>query len=160
VPRWPQLGTDSGSGLTSELARRREQAQRTDNPVDAVVLWQLQTMDAPPSEIAATAETVHHELVAMSVQSDRVANVGVHLIRRALALSTTCDPLARLLRVPGRVIRHAGQLTVRLPPTHQLLDEVLPACAPYPQLTDQGHIGPEYPGTSPTQAKLVHSACP
>jgi hypothetical protein len=29
-------------------------------------------MDAPPSEIAATAETVHHMLVAMSVQSDRV----------------------------------------------------------------------------------------
>jgi hypothetical protein len=31
----------------------------------------------------------------------------------------------RLIRVPGRVIRHAGQLTVRLPPNHQLLDEVL-----------------------------------
>ena len=31
----------------------------------------------------------------------------------------------RLLRVPGRVIRHAGRLTLRLPPGHQLLDEVL-----------------------------------
>jgi hypothetical protein len=31
----------------------------------------------------------------------------------------------RLIRVPGRVIRHAGQLTVRLPPAHQLLNEIL-----------------------------------
>jgi hypothetical protein len=31
----------------------------------------------------------------------------------------------RLIGVPGRVIHHAGQLTVRLPPAHQLLDEVL-----------------------------------
>ena len=31
----------------------------------------------------------------------------------------------RLIRVPGRVIRHAGQLILRLPPGHDLLDEVL-----------------------------------
>jgi Transposase DDE domain group 1 len=31
----------------------------------------------------------------------------------------------RLLRVPARVIRHAGQLILRLPPGHGLLDEVL-----------------------------------
>jgi hypothetical protein len=84
--RNPML-TDSGGGLTSELARRREQAQRTGDPLHAVVLWQLQTMDAPPSEIAATAQTVHHELVAMRVQGDPdravFANAGVHLIRRA-----------------------------------------------------------------------------
>jgi hypothetical protein len=31
----------------------------------------------------------------------------------------------RLIAVPGRLIRHAGQLILRLPPGHQLLDEVL-----------------------------------
>lgn len=31
----------------------------------------------------------------------------------------------RLLRVPARVIHHAGQLILRLPPGHQLLDDVL-----------------------------------
>jgi hypothetical protein len=31
----------------------------------------------------------------------------------------------RLIRVPARVIHHAGQLILRLPPGHQLLDEVL-----------------------------------
>jgi Transposase DDE domain group 1 len=31
----------------------------------------------------------------------------------------------RLIRVPARVVRHAGQLTLRLPPDHQLLPEIL-----------------------------------
>ena len=31
----------------------------------------------------------------------------------------------RLIRVPARLIRHAGALTLRLPPGHDLLDEVL-----------------------------------
>lgn len=31
----------------------------------------------------------------------------------------------RLLRVPGRVVRHAGALTLRLPPGHHLLERVL-----------------------------------
>jgi hypothetical protein len=31
----------------------------------------------------------------------------------------------RLIRVPARLIRHAGMLTLRLPPGHELLDEVL-----------------------------------
>jgi hypothetical protein len=31
----------------------------------------------------------------------------------------------RLIRVPARVLHHAGQLLLRLPPGHQLLDEVL-----------------------------------
>jgi hypothetical protein len=31
----------------------------------------------------------------------------------------------RLLRIPARVIRHAGQLILRLPPGHGLLDEIL-----------------------------------
>ncbi|MBV9313520.1 MAG: IS1380 family transposase [Pseudonocardia sp.] len=31
----------------------------------------------------------------------------------------------RLIQVPGRIIRHAGALTLRLPPDHQLLDTIL-----------------------------------
>jgi hypothetical protein len=31
----------------------------------------------------------------------------------------------RLISVPGRLVRHAGQLTLRLPPGHGLLAEVL-----------------------------------
>ena len=31
----------------------------------------------------------------------------------------------RLLAVPARLIRHAGALTLRLPPGHHLLQEVL-----------------------------------
>ncbi len=31
----------------------------------------------------------------------------------------------QLIRVPRRLIHHAGALTLRLPPDHELLDEVL-----------------------------------
>ena len=31
----------------------------------------------------------------------------------------------RLIRVPARLVRHAGALKLRLPPGHYLLDEVL-----------------------------------
>jgi hypothetical protein len=31
----------------------------------------------------------------------------------------------RLIRVPARLVRHAGALTLRLPPGHHLLTEVL-----------------------------------
>jgi hypothetical protein len=31
----------------------------------------------------------------------------------------------RLIRVPARLIRHAGALTLRLPPGHHLLNEIL-----------------------------------
>ena len=31
----------------------------------------------------------------------------------------------RLIRVPARLVRHAGALTLRLPPGYELLDEVL-----------------------------------
>jgi pimeloyl-ACP methyl ester carboxylesterase len=31
----------------------------------------------------------------------------------------------RLIRVPARLVRHAGTLTLRLPPGHHLLDEIL-----------------------------------
>jgi hypothetical protein len=50
----------------------------------------------------------------------------------------------RLLTVPARLVRHAGQLTLRLPPGHHLLARVLApaAAAAHPDLTTPGHLTP------------------
>jgi hypothetical protein len=40
----------------------------------------------------------------------------------------------RLISVPGRLVRHAGQLTLRLPPGHGLLAEVLARLRALPAL--------------------------
>jgi hypothetical protein len=46
-----------------------------------------------------------------------------HGIRGGQAMITTLRH--RLIRVPARLVRHGGALTLRLPPGHHLLDEVL-----------------------------------
>jgi hypothetical protein len=46
-----------------------------------------------------------------------------HGIRGGQAMIATLRH--RLIRVPARLVRHAGELTLRPPPGHQLLDEVL-----------------------------------
>ena len=46
-----------------------------------------------------------------------------HGVREGQAMITTLRH--RLIRVPARLIRHAGELTLRLPPGHHLLHEVL-----------------------------------
>lgn len=46
-----------------------------------------------------------------------------HGVRGGQAMITTLRH--RLIRVPARLVRHAGTLTLRPPPGHQLLDEVL-----------------------------------
>jgi hypothetical protein len=46
-----------------------------------------------------------------------------HGIRGGQAMIATLRH--RLIRVPARLVRHGGQLALRLPPGHQLLDEVL-----------------------------------
>jgi Transposase DDE domain group 1 len=46
-----------------------------------------------------------------------------HGIRGGQAMIATLRH--RLIRVPARLIRHSGELALRLPPGHQLLDEVL-----------------------------------
>ena len=48
----------------------------------------------------------------------------------------------RLIRVPARLVRHAGALELRLPPGHDLLDEVL---APIPSLPRDALIWPQRP---------------
>ena len=46
-----------------------------------------------------------------------------HGIRGGQAMIATLRH--RLIRVPARLVRHGGALTLRLPPGHDLLDEVL-----------------------------------
>ena len=58
-----------------------------------------------------------------------------HGIRAGQAMISTLRH--RLIRVPARLVRHGGELTLRLPPGHDLLDEVLARSAPCPQRPDQ-----------------------
>jgi hypothetical protein len=46
-----------------------------------------------------------------------------HGVRDGQAMIATLR--RRLIRIPGRLVRHAGTLTLRLPPGHHLLAEVL-----------------------------------
>jgi Transposase DDE domain group 1 len=61
-----------------------------------------------------------HQLTAIPDPGGRLLGWGV---RDGKAMIATLRH--RLLRVPARVIRHAGQLIVRLPPGHHLLTEIL-----------------------------------
>lgn len=61
-----------------------------------------------------------HQLTAVTRGQDIVAGHGV---RGGKAMIAT--PRWRLTAVPGRLIRHARHLTLRLPPGHELLPEVL-----------------------------------
>jgi len=56
----------------------------------------------------------------------------------------------KLIRVPARLVRHAGALTLRLPPGHHLLEQV------HARLRSPSNVltrpnGPEPPGTPPTR---------
>jgi hypothetical protein len=61
-----------------------------------------------------------HQLTATPATGGKRAGHGV---RDDQALIATLRH--RLIRLPARLIRHAGALTLRLPPGHNLLDEVL-----------------------------------
>ena len=68
-----------------------------------------------------------HQLTATTPEpGGRLAGDGV---RGGQAMIATLRH--RLIRVPARLVRHAGALELRLPPGHDLLDEVL---APIPSL--------------------------
>jgi hypothetical protein len=49
----------------------------------------------------------------------------------------------RLIRVPARLVRHAGALTLRLPPGYHLLAEVLTRIRAYPQRPAPRRPGPD-----------------
>jgi hypothetical protein len=70
--------------------------------------------------LAATMAAWLHQLTAVTAGEDILAGHGV---RRGKAMIATLR--WRLIAVPGRLIRHARHLVLRLPPGHGLLPEVL-----------------------------------
>ncbi len=69
--------------------------------------------------LAASIAGWLHQLTAASTGAQLLG----HGVRGGQAMIATLRH--RLLRVPARLVRHAGALTLRLPPGHALLDEVL-----------------------------------
>ena len=70
--------------------------------------------------LAASIAGWLHQLTATP---DSGARLFGHGVRGGQAMIATLRH--RLIRVPARLVRHAGALTLRLPPGHHLLDEVL-----------------------------------
>jgi Transposase DDE domain group 1 len=70
--------------------------------------------------LAATIAGWLHQLTATAGVGGQLSGHGV---RGGQAMIATLRH--RLIRVPARLIRHAGALILRLPPEHHLLDEVL-----------------------------------
>ena len=70
--------------------------------------------------LAATMAAWLHQLTAITAGEDILAGHGV---RGGKAMIATLR--WRLIAVPGRLIRHARHLVLRLPPGHYLLPEVL-----------------------------------
>jgi hypothetical protein len=70
--------------------------------------------------LAASMAAWLHQLTAVTAGEDIVAGHGV---RGGKAMIATLR--WRLIAVPGRLIRHARHLVLRLPPGHELLPEVL-----------------------------------
>ena len=70
--------------------------------------------------LAATMAAWLHQLTALTAGQDILAGHGV---RGGKAMIATLR--WRLIAVPGRLTRHARHLTLRLPPGHGLLPEVL-----------------------------------
>jgi Transposase DDE domain group 1 len=70
--------------------------------------------------LAANMAAWLHQLTGTTAGEDILAGHGV---RGGKAMIATLR--WRLIAVPGRLVRHARQLTLRLPPSHSLLPEVL-----------------------------------
>ena len=70
--------------------------------------------------LAATMAAWLHQLTAITAGQDIVCGHGV---RGGKAMIATLR--WRLIAIPGRLVRHARHLTLRLPPGHSLLPEVL-----------------------------------
>jgi len=70
-----------------------------------------------------------HELTGSPGDDGRIAGHGT---REGKAMIATLRH--RLIAVPARLVRHAGQLILRLPPGHGLLAEVLARIRALPAL--------------------------
>ncbi|MGH3999081.1 MAG: hypothetical protein ACRDTJ_16680, partial [Pseudonocardiaceae bacterium] len=51
----------------------------------------------------------------------------------------------RLIRVPARLVRHASELTLRLPPGYHLLNKILARLRALPQRLDQPKQAQTFP---------------
>ncbi len=107
--------------------------------------------------LAASIAGWLHQLTASTRGQQIVAGHGV---RGGKAMIETLR--WRLIAVPGRLTRHAGQLILRLPPGHGLLAEILARLRARPAMSD--HPGPHGPDPEPVKrepgATLGHPACP
>jgi hypothetical protein len=73
--------------------------------------------------LAANMAAWLHELTATECKSGRKETLTGHGIRGGKAMIATLRH--RLIHVPGRLVHHAGQLILRLPPGRELLAEIL-----------------------------------
>jgi hypothetical protein len=69
--------------------------------------------------LAASMAAWLHQLTAITVGQDILAGHGVRCDKAMIATLRR-----RLIAVPGRLIRHARHLVLRLPPGHYLLPEI------------------------------------
>jgi hypothetical protein len=79
--------------------------------------------------LAASVAGWLHQLTATTAGEDIIAGHGV---RDGKAMIATLRH--RLIRVPARLVRHAGTLALRLPPGHHLLAEILTRLRALPAL--------------------------
>ena len=96
-----------------------------------------------------------HQLTATPGPGGQLAGHGV---REGQAMIATLRH--KLIRVPARLIRHAGALTLRLPPGYHLLEEVLARLRALPATSWPGHTAPNPPEPRPSEATLGPPACP
>ena len=90
--------------------------------------------------LAATMAAWLHQLTAITAGEDILAGHGV---RGGKAMIATLR--WRLIAVPGRLVRHARHLVLRLPPGHWVLPEVLARLRALPVPPDHAHPEPRLP---------------
>ena len=90
--------------------------------------------------LAATMAAWLHQLTAITAGQDILAG---HSVRGGKAMIATLR--WRLIAVPGRLIRHARHLTLRLPPGHSLLPEILARLRDLPAPTGPAPPKPRLP---------------
>jgi hypothetical protein len=110
---WYRHRTTVGEHLPRQQARRRSSAPPLGyHQVNLAWMW--------GALLAATMAAWLHQLTTVTAGEDIIYGHGV---RGGKAMIATLR--WRLIAVPGRLIRHARHLVLRLPPGHSLLPEVL-----------------------------------
>ena len=97
-----------------------ESASGRSRGADAPLLHRINRASMWGALLAVNIAGWTHQLTATPGPGGQLLGHGV---REGQAMITTLRH--RLIRVPARLVRHAGALTLRLPPGHHLLAEVL-----------------------------------